>query len=136
MIVGRGGFDTVGGFRKEMPPECVRYELEQGEDPGGARLGGGGGGGAVEEEGEEALAEGVACFVEAVGGGVSISELMFIIRGREDLKNIVRGGCMYRLSRSCIPVTLFCAYPTISANKYAKLALLSSAVRVRLRFRS
>lgn len=75
MIVARGGFDAVGAFGEEVPPECVRYELEQGEDPGGAWLGGGGGRGAVEEEGEEALAEGVACFVKA-GGSVSMTGLV------------------------------------------------------------
>ncbi len=63
MRVCRGGFDAVGGAGKEVPPECVGDELEEGEDARGARGGVGGRGGAVEEEGEEALAEGVACFV-------------------------------------------------------------------------
>ena len=42
----------------------------------------------------------------------------------------------YLLSKSWIPVTRRCAYVTISLNKYAKLARLSSALRVRFRFRS
>lgn len=51
-----------------MPPEGRGDELEEGEDAVGAGGEGLGArwGGAVEEEGEEAQAEGVALFVEAV----------------------------------------------------------------------
>lgn len=45
-------------------------------------------------------------------------------------------GRRYLRSRSWMPVTRFCAYMTISPNRYAKLARLSSAVRLRFRLRS
>ncbi len=61
-VCGRG-FNAVGGAGKEVSPERVGDELEEGEDACGAGGGVGGRGGAVEEEGEETLAEGVACFV-------------------------------------------------------------------------
>lgn len=41
--VGGGALDAVGGAGEEVPPEGVGYELEQGDDAGGA--GGGVGGG-------------------------------------------------------------------------------------------
>ena len=63
MRVRGGGFNTVGGAGKEVPPECVGDELEEGEDACGTGGWMRGRGGAVEEEGEETLAEGVACFV-------------------------------------------------------------------------
>lgn len=50
-----------------MPPKGLGDPLDEGVDAGGADAGEGVGG-AGEEEVEEAKAEGVALFVEAVGG--------------------------------------------------------------------
>jgi len=89
----------------------------------------------VEEEGEEAETEGVTCFVESIHNR---THQLAAIEKWQTLgrRAVAGGGHIYRRSRSCIPVTFFCAYVTISLNRYAKLALLNSAVRVRLRFRS
>lgn len=57
-----------------------------------------------------------------------------IISGVKDIPQAQRRTHLF--SKSCIPVTFLCAYDTISAKIYAKLARLRSALRLRLRCRS
>jgi len=97
-----------------MRPQRAGDELQEGEDARGARLGGGGGGGgegggAVEEEWEEALAEGEALDGESARVGLVSRRMLQLQRREHEKTGGSRGGGVYRLSRSCIPVTRFCA---------------------------
>ena len=95
----------------------------------------------MEQERKKALTKREACFIESAKNLESWSYPCAEIRSQALAMSAwyaigPAGNFTYLRSRSCMPVTLFCAYVTISLNRYAKLARLSSAVRVRLRFRS
>jgi len=61
----------------------------------------------VQEQREEALAEGVALVGESVGVWSAAGGFSFSVEGIRGIAG--REGGVYRLSRSWIPVTRFCA---------------------------
>ena len=66
MVVGGGAFNRICGAGKKVPPEGLAYELQEWEDASRSRWGVSGGLGTEKKKREEALAKGIACFIESV----------------------------------------------------------------------